>query len=110
MQARGFLPQKIYRWEQIETVEQSPASGEGVREQLRLCAQEATKLSQNARFASADLLLRYFQSDRHRLLPRTVPKQLPNKRLILHCKLLQRLRHKLVDSFVVLQPLTGHCY
>jgi hypothetical protein len=58
MQGRGFLLQQIYRWEQIETVEHSPASGEGVREQLRLRAQEATKLTQDARFASAHALLR----------------------------------------------------
>jgi hypothetical protein len=58
MQARGFLLQQIYDREQIETVEHSPASGEGVREQLRLPAQEATKLSQDARFASAHALLR----------------------------------------------------
>ena len=58
MQGRGFLLQQIYDREQIETVEHSPAGGEEVRQQLRLPAQEATKLSQDARFASAHALLR----------------------------------------------------
>ena len=58
MQSRGFLLQQIYDREQIETVEHSPAGGEEVRQQLRLPAQEATKLSQDARFASAHGLLR----------------------------------------------------
>ena len=111
MQARGFLLQQIYPRERIETVEESPPNwNEPGEEQRSVAMQEATKLLQSACFAPADLLLRYVQSDRHRFLPRTAPKQLLNKPLILHCKLLQRLRHKVVDSFVVLQPLTGHCY
>ena len=108
MQGREFLLQQIDERERIETIEESPASGEDVREQRRLAVQKPPKLSQDARFASAHTLLRNLQHTRNRVLICIIPKEPMNEALIFYRKPAQGPSQKIFDSFVVLPRIESN--